>query len=195
VNRRNFVFGALGLLASAAIGVKARVTRAMARLRPPGALPEKEFDRACIRCFRCAEVCPVGCIRMDGFFDLKGSDTPWVDARARACILCMKCTQACPTGALQNIGADPALVQLKVRMGTPVLNKKTCLPWSHEGVCRLCYYACPYPDSAVDLSGPGQAPVFYADKCTGCGLCEEACPETARAIRILPPGAESGGAS
>ena len=29
-------------------------------------------------------------------------------------------------------------------------------------------------------------PVFDAAACVGCGLCEEACPERARAIRILP---------
>jgi Pyruvate/2-oxoacid:ferredoxin oxidoreductase delta subunit len=71
-----------------------------------------------------------------------------------------------------------------------VLERRACIPWRGEGVCRLCYYVCPYPDSAVALVGPQQGPLFSPEHCVGCGLCEEACPEQARAIRIVPPGEE-----
>jgi NAD-dependent dihydropyrimidine dehydrogenase PreA subunit len=40
----------------------------------------------------------------------------------------------------------------------------------------------------VALVGPQQAPHFTPEQCVGCGLCEEACPEQARAIRIIPLG-------
>jgi ferredoxin len=98
----------------------------------------------------------------------------------------MKCTEACPTGALEPTPFDFALIQQKVRMGTPVLDHKACLSWTGQGVCRACFYACPYPGSAVKLVGADQSPYFEPSKCVGCGLCEEACPERARAIRIRP---------
>jgi NAD-dependent dihydropyrimidine dehydrogenase PreA subunit len=39
----------------------------------------------------------------------------------------------------------------------------------------------------VELVGPRMAPLFHPEACVGCGLCEEACPEEAQAIRIRPP--------
>ena len=182
MSRRHWLVAAGGL-AGLAIGFWPR--GASARIRPPGALPPGEFERACIRCFRCAEVCPPKCIRFDSALDPRSSDTPWIDVRDRACILCMKCTEACPTGALQVIPDDPEIVQRRVRMGVPQLDRDTCLPWTSKGVCRLCYYACPYPDEAIVLEGARQAPVIRPEDCTGCGLCEEACPESVRAITVV----------
>jgi len=98
----------------------------------------------------------------------------------------MKCTQVCPTDALVPLEAKAEIIAREVRMGTPVLTRPKCLPWNGEGVCRLCYLVCPYPDQAVSLVGPQKAPLFHPEACVGCGLCEEACPEAARAIRIVP---------
>lgn len=186
MNRRTLLGGALSALAGLASGLGARVARAARRLRPPGAKPGAAFERACIRCFRCAEVCPVQCIRFDGTLDPRGSDLPYVEARDRGCVLCMKCTEACPTDALRPIPLDQAVIQREVRMGKPVLEHSRCLPWRGLGVCRACFYVCPYQGSAIVLVGPQQAPLFEAASCTGCGLCEEACPNYARAIRIQP---------
>src|SRR5689334_17468641 len=63
VNRR----GVLGLVAGAVAGLLARRPGpAAATLRPPGALPPGAFERACIGCFRCAEVCPTRALRFPG---------------------------------------------------------------------------------------------------------------------------------
>jgi Pyruvate/2-oxoacid:ferredoxin oxidoreductase delta subunit len=102
----------------------------------------------------------------------------------------MKCTQACPTVALTKLEADADVIAKQVRMGTPVLTRSKCLPWNGEGICRLCYLVCPYPDAAVSLVGPQKAPEFHLDACVGCGLCEEACPDLQRAIVIEPFGDE-----
>lgn len=178
-----------GTAALSAVFVKR--ARAGLVLRPPGARPGAEFAARCIRCFRCGEVCPPKCILFEATVDPRTSDLPFIDAKTRACTLCMKCTEACPTGALELIGPGLAEVAAKVRMGTPVLDREACLPWSKQGVCRACYYACPLADAAVVLGGPLLGPVFRPAACVGCGLCEEACPSEVHAVRIVPPGAES----
>ncbi len=155
-------------------------------LRPPGAQPESAFLQACIRCFRCAEVCPVKAIDFAKTWDLTQLDTPIIEARSRACILCMRCTQVCPTDALAELPFDLVTIQKSVKMGYPNLRRASCLAWNGKGLCRLCHAVCPYPDSAIVLDGPKMRPIFVRDACVGCGLCEEACPEHARAIQIDP---------
>ena len=183
MNRR----GLLGLAAGALAGLVARRPggAAAAVLRPPGALPPGAFERACIGCFRCAEVCPTRTIRFPGGAGLDAGH-PFLALREAACVLCMACTEVCPTGALERIPARADRVAAEVRIGVPVLDRSACLPWNGQGVCRLCAYVCPIGERAVELVGPQQAPLFHATGCVGCGLCEEACPEGSHAIRIVP---------
>lgn len=181
--KRRGLIGA-GVAAAAALLVPKR-SRAAKRIRPPGALPPGDFEKACIGCYRCAEVCPPRCIEFSSALSLDAA-TPYLDLKARACTLCMKCTQACPTDALLPIAAEPKAIFEKVRMGRPVLDRKKCLPWTATGSCSLCFQVCPYPDQAVELVGIQAGPLFHPEACVGCGLCEEACPDLARAIRILP---------
>jgi NAD-dependent dihydropyrimidine dehydrogenase PreA subunit len=85
---------------------------------------------------------------------------------------------------LKTIAADAEVIAREVHIGTPKLNRAQCLPWTGQGVCRLCYQVCPYPDRAVEVVGPQKAPLFHPEACVGCGLCEEACPDAAHAITI-----------
>ncbi len=155
-------------------------------LRPPGALPPGQFEESCIGCFRCAEVCPPKAIHFPSALSWDAVH-PFIAARQTACILCMRCTLVCPTDALTPVAAQPAAIASSVRMGVPLLKRESCLPWSGRGLCRLCYYVCPYAGRAVELVGPRLAPLFHPEACVGCGLCEEACPDEANAIRIRSP--------
>ena len=182
MNRR----GALAVAAGVLSGLFLRRPRASAaELRPPGALPPGAFERACIGCFRCAEVCPTRAIRFPPGAG-PGSAHPVLALRESPCVLCMACTEVCPTGALARIPPVSDRVAAEVRIGVPVLDRSACLPWSGQGVCRLCAAVCPVGAPAVELVGPRQAPLFHPAGCLGCGLCEEACPEAARAVRIVP---------
>ncbi len=176
------------LAAALALGLVPKRSRAASKkLRPPGALPPGAFEQACIGCYRCAEVCPTTCIEFPTGLSLDAA-TPFIDTAQKACVLCMKCTQVCPTDALQKLSDDREEVFRSVRLGRPVLERSRCLPWTGQGVCRLCFLVCPYPNRAVEVVGPQLAPLFHADACVGCGLCEEACPDGASAITIEPLG-------
>ena len=153
-------------------------------LRPPGALPEPEFLKACIDCGQCANVCPNKCLSLFGLEQgLEALATPRITARAQACILCMACTQVCPTGALERLEPTEAGIRA-VDMGTAVVSEDLCYSFSGR-TCGVCYRACPLPGKALRL-GLFETPIVNPDYCVGCGLCEQACVHMPQAIRIIP---------
>jgi ferredoxin-type protein NapG len=154
-------------------------------IRPPGALPEEEFKKQCIGCFKCATACPNNCIEMASFeHGRENVHTPVVVPRSRGCILCMRCTEVCPTGALQEIGREQKVYEKEVKMGVAKLDQSLCFSY-HGRTCGVCYRACPLPGKAMTISLLEQ-PTIHADKCVGCGLCEQACIHMPQAIRVVP---------
>ena len=139
LNRRTFLMaGAAALTGVASLLATGRrsFARAGARfrrlLRPPGALNAQEFLDRCIRCARCAAVCPNTAIQMTGFgHGLRNLNTPYIVPREQACMLCMKCTEVCPTGALTQIVADADAVLSQVKMGRAVVDQAMC--YSYQG--------------------------------------------------------------
>lgn len=189
-NRRRFLRAAGGALGTAILWVLAGA-RVSARsgsnfanlLRPPGALPEPEFLQRCIRCTRCAGVCPNTAIRMAGFSSgLHNLNTPYIMPRVQACMLCMKCTEVCPTGALHQIPADNKQITARVKMGRAYVDKSMCYSYQKR-TCGVCIRACPFPGLAMK-TGLYEQPIV-TDSCVGCGLCERACIHIPQAIRIV----------
>ncbi len=94
------------------------------RLRPPGALAEKDYLAACIKCGQCVQVCPVDAIELGDVLDGQGSGAAYIDARAQACdFSCdgLQCVLACPTGALTH----EINYSHETRMGVAVLTKSS----------------------------------------------------------------------
>ncbi|MEK6599612.1 MAG: 4Fe-4S dicluster domain-containing protein [Deltaproteobacteria bacterium] len=150
-------------------------------LRPPGAVEESEFISLCTRCDECIKACPHQCI---GYAESDtGLGTPVIVARVSACRLCpgFPCITACKTGALKPVNSIR-----DVKMGTAIMDKRRCPDHDEEkcSACQQCYRQCPLKDEALYLDDEYR-PFLRAEKCAGCGICENICQA------VNPPGAIS----
>jgi ferredoxin-type protein NapG len=130
------------------------------RLRPPGALDEKDFLASCIKCGQCVQVCPVQAIKLADLVDGFGVGTPHIDARSQACDFscdAVQCVLACPTGSLTYhkpeflttrpgaaLAAKPILLA-KEKDAEPTLNMNERI-----GVARLTR-----PETCLAIRGQG----------------------------------------
>jgi ferredoxin-type protein NapG len=149
-----------GVLGAAISGYLPLAYAQRQRLRPPGALDEKDFLSSCIKCGQCVQVCPVQAIKLADLVDGFGVGVPYIDARAQACDFscdAVQCILACPTGSLTYhkpeflpvrpgaaLAAKPILIA-KEKDPEPTLNM-------HEriGVARLTR-----PESCLAIQGKG----------------------------------------
>jgi len=162
-----------GIISAAFFGF-VKVSGAKALPRPPGSLEEKSFLKFCTRCYRCLDVCPADAIHPAGITGgIANFGTPVLDWKK--CIFCMACTRACPTGAIQRIDRDD------VDIGNAVIERRTCLAWTGQSKCSLCFDACRYDAIVLEK---GIYPVVLEDLCTGCGLCERKCPTDPKSIVV-----------
>lgn len=184
------VLSALGLVSWLRLGGTAGyIRRATADgkrfLRPPGALPEKQFAARCIRCHKCGENCTNSCIKYvgaDGPGAVRG--TPYIVPREKGCVLCMRCNHGCPSGALRKVDPEHPRIWEAVQMGRAQIDKNIC--HSHNGfICGACVRACPLQGVALK-AGLWEKPVLDPTRCVGCGLCEQACLHLPQAIRVTP---------
>ncbi|WP_309496589.1 ferredoxin-type protein NapG [Sulfurovum sp.] len=182
-------------------------------LRPPGALAEKDFLAACIKCGLCAEACvnrdtnidrDTGKPRPSTLQMAKGSDplligTPFFVPTEVPCYMCedIPCVPVCPSGALDMpslLNEKEELDINKASMGLAIVHKESCIAfWGIQ--CDACYRACPLLDVAItleyiknDRTGKHAflLPIVQDHACTGCGLCEQACVTEEPAIFVLP---------
>lgn len=180
-SRRDFLTSWFGAFRDAGQAVSSRVRHDPdAVLRPPGALdPDDAFLDACTRCGDCIPVCPV-----DAIITIEESDgrmLPAIDPGLRPCRLCddLPCIAACPDGAL----VAPEGGAAAVRIGIAKVDPRTCITFKGE-LCTRCYDACPYPDKAIMMIG--HRPLVGSAACTGCGLCQYACPTHPTSITVIP---------
>jgi ferredoxin-type protein NapG len=206
--RRRFLHSMLlgaGVFGAALSGYLPLAYAQKKRLRPPGALDEKDFLASCIKCGQCVQVCPVQAIKLADLVDGFGVGAPYINARAQACDFscdAVQCILACPTGALtyhkpaylpplpaMDLAAKPILLA-KEHDPEPTLNLTERI-----GVARLTR-----PESCLAIQGKGfkgqvrgpdfkgrlrymsvdrWKPIKIADhpyEVELCDLCVQACP-------------------
>lgn len=150
-------------------------------LRPPGAIqPDDRYLEICTGCNACAEVCPKGAIRLEVSPRDQQRRIAVLEVGRTPCVLCtaVPCASACPDGALIHPGSPR-----QVRIGVAQVDPRLCRTFRGEG-CDVCVRVCPYPGEAIRMIG--HRPVVMPAACTGCGLCEAACPERPVAIVVYP---------
>lgn len=167
-------------------------------LRPPGALPEKDFLKACLKCGQCVVACPYDSLKLASVKDNVVSGTPLFEARDIPCYMCtdFPCVRECPSKALseESITVNGQVSINNAKMGLAVIHKESCIAfWGIQ--CDACYRACPLMGKAITLETEKNVhtqkhanlkPVINSDICTGCGLCEHVCVVEKAAVKILP---------
>lgn len=192
--------GLMGIGGAAWGGVAEGLQGSELTLRPPAAIDEKDFAKACIRCGDCVEACPYDTLILATPDDNTAIGTPYFKARNIPCYLCTDapCVINCPSGALdvKNIteSESNSLNINKSRMGVAIVDHNSCIAfWGIQ--CDACYRACPLLGEAISLKFEQNertgkhavmTPVVNGDICTGCGLCEHACVTENPSIIVLP---------
>jgi len=174
-------------------------------LRPPGALDENLFAKACIKCGQCVEACPYDTLKLATIDDEKGLGTPFFEPRNIPCYLCTNypCIEVCPSDALnlEQIKTEESKPNIEnARMGLAVVHRESCIAFS--GIqCDACYRACPLMGKAIVLKKDKNTftgkhanltPLINSEYCTGCGICEQVCVTEKPAIFVLPVHIASG---
>ena len=191
LSRRGFLYSFSGGLTAAFLLDRTPFTPVRGKhqlVRPPGALPEDEFLRTCIRCGECMKSCVTNTLQ-PCFWEsgLSGLWTPKMDLRFAACEQnCNICGRVCPTQAIRSVSLEE---KTHAKVGTAILHKERCLVWSQDKLCLICDEICPYNAIVFRTVEGYRRPVVIASKCNGCGFCETRCPVGGTsAIVVVPDG-------
>lgn len=177
---------AYGVVAATGLARKPRHTRL---IRPPGAnvrdmagnlsrMTEEEFRNRCLRCGACMRACPTGGLQpavteagWDGVFTpILVPTVGWCEQH------CNACGEVCPSGALQSFTIEE---KSDIKLGLATINRNKCLSWrpgNEYRYCLVCDEVCSYDAVEIREIDGELRPVVVADKCTGCGICENKCP-------------------
>lgn len=139
-------------------------------LRPPWALVEDDFLRACTRCGDCASACPTRIV-VD-----RDAGYPGIDFGEGECTFCGDCSTACKTGALLRRDGQPPWAA-RAAIGEDCLAQQRV-------ECRVCGDLC--AETAIRFTpqiGGIAIPAIDRERCSGCGACVAACPTRAIDVR------------
>jgi MauM/NapG family ferredoxin protein len=191
-SRRGFIYSLAGGLGVGFLATQTPFTLRQSKyqlIRPPGALPETEFLRTCIRCGECMKSCLTNtlqpCLWESG---LSGLWTPKMELRLAPCDQnCNVCGKVCPTQAIRSLSLEE---KTHAKVGTAVLRKEMCLVWAQNKLCLICDEICPYNAIVFRPVEGYRRPVVIASKCNGCGFCEQRCPVRGESAIVVVPNGE-----
>ncbi|MCL1861708.1 MAG: ferredoxin-type protein NapF [Proteobacteria bacterium] len=167
-----------------------RLRRIVVPYRPPWAMAEALFTRACTRCGACVTACPTGLLAqgMGGF--------PEANFQRAHCTFCADCAHACTEeNVRQGASSQPTALAFSPDLPPWALQatvSAACLP--HRGVlCRSCEGHCAAEAIRfVPRPGSPARPDITESRCTGCGECVASCPVHAISMQAFPPTNPSG---
>jgi ferredoxin-type protein NapG len=202
ISRRTLIVGMTGAAVLLGFGAVSKYALANEKqtLRPPGGQDDEHLIATCIRCDRCRQICPMKAIESAGVEDgVLNIRTPkmnfrtspiqrtlgtneYKDATTGYCNFCdpellggqtKKCIACCPTGALKDFD------ETSQSIGLAKIDPVYCINYPQMGQtptgCRLCVDACPYEAIVMDDE---QHLEVIAQRCNGCGKCEQVCPSS-----------------
>jgi len=192
LSRRGFIYSVAGGLGVGFLATQTPFTFRQSKhqlIRPPGAIPETEFLRTCIRCGECMKSCLTNtlqpCLWESGF---SGLWTPKMELRMAPCDQnCNVCGKVCPTQAIRSVSLEE---KTNAKVGTAVLRKEMCLVWAENKLCLICDEICPYNAIVFRPVEGYRRPVVIASKCNGCGFCEQRCPVKGESAIVVVPNGE-----
>jgi MauM/NapG family ferredoxin protein len=191
-SRRGFMYSLAGGLGVGFLATHTPFTLRQSKyqlIRPPGAIPETEFLRTCIRCGECMKSCLTNtlqpCLWESGF---SGLWTPKMELRMAPCDQnCNVCGKVCPTQAIRSVSLEE---KTNAKVGTAILRKEMCLVWAENKLCLICDEICPYNAIVFRPVEGYRRPVVIASKCNGCGFCEQRCPVRGESAIVVVPNGE-----
>ena len=146
-------------------------------ITPPGSLSARHFAQHCTACQLCVSVCPNQVLRPSS--DLTKLMQPEMSYERGYCRPeCAKCAEVCPTDAIHLTSlAEKSAVQI----GHAVWIKENCICITDKMECGNCARHCPAGAIQMVPSDPEdeasiKIPVVNAERCIGCGACENLCP-------------------
>lgn len=144
---------------------------------PPGAWSARSFATHCTACQLCVSVCPNNVLRPST--ELTKLMQPEMSYERGYCRPeCTRCSDVCPAGAIRPITIEE---KSSTRIGHAVWIKKNCIPLTDGVECGNCARHCPsgailmVPSDSEDANSV-RIPVVNAERCIGCGACENLCP-------------------
>lgn len=144
---------------------------------PPGAWSARHFAQHCTACQLCVSACPNNVLRPST--ELAKLMQPEMSYERGYCRPeCTRCSDVCPAGAIRPITIEE---KSSTRIGHAVWIRKNCIPLTDGVECGNCARHCPsgailmVPSDSDDPNSV-RIPVVNAERCIGCGACENLCP-------------------
>lgn len=145
-------------------------------LVPPGAESIQNLRQHCTACQLCVSVCPNQVLRPSG--KLSSFMQPEMSYERGYCRPeCTKCSEVCPTGAIHLLTKEE---KSSTKVGYAVVVRENCIPLTDGVSCGNCARHC--PTGAIQMikevveGKEVELPVVNAERCIGCGACENLCP-------------------
>lgn len=142
---------------------------------PAGAESIENMETHCTSCQLCVTACPNRVLQPSS--DLTSFMQPRMTFEHGHCrVGCTRCSDVCPTGAIKKIKPEE---KTAIAVGKAVWVKENCVVITKDDPCGNCSRHC--PTGAIEMVFDKRVakkvfPVINAEKCIGCGACENLCP-------------------